>query len=201
MTYAPVHKDVDPNLPIGERLTDILPLEFFCLCNQLPTLTLVFQPIHDECPLLLGQEFRCLRKVMQQPEARERNEDRDNALQNEDPPPTLEVAHAVHLADTEREEAREGAGDRGSGEEHGLAELDLVATVPHSQVVYAMVHQRLAHLFFFGGSGTAVTPQRHRVETERKLRTHKQHQDTSPPPQHLETTSQPAGRDNSAQCP
>lgn len=51
------------------------------------------------------------------------------------PSPPLKVSNAVHFGDTERKEAAECTGNRGSGEEQGLPELDLVSAVPHGEII------------------------------------------------------------------
>lgn len=131
-TYSPVHKDIDPNLPVQKCLANILPLELLRLRNALPTLlALVLEAVHHECALLLRQEVRRLGEVVQQPKARDGDQDGDYALKNENPPPALQVPDAVHLADAKSQQAGKGAGHGRRGEEHGLTELDLVAAVPH----------------------------------------------------------------------
>lgn len=137
-TYTPVNKDVDPDLPVRKRLANILPLKFPRLGDltlRSLALALELQAVDHKGPLLLGQECGGLREVVQQPERRHSHEDRQDALKDEDPPPTREVSDAVHLANGKREEAAKGARHRRRREEHGLAKLDLVAAVPHGEVV------------------------------------------------------------------
>lgn len=105
VTYTPVNKDVDPNLPVQERIPHILQLELLRLrhahlvrpIRRLPAL--ILQPVNDKRSLLLGQKGGRLGKVVEQEERRDRDEHGEDALEDEDPPPALKPADAVHLGD------------------------------------------------------------------------------------------------------
>jgi hypothetical protein len=51
--------------------------------------------------------------------------------ENEDPPPSIVPSDALHLRDTERQDASEGTRQRSGAEEQGDSELALIALVPH----------------------------------------------------------------------
>jgi hypothetical protein len=98
-------------------------------------LTLVFKPEDNKGALLLREERRRLGEVVEGKEGQDSHDDRRDALEDEDPAPPLQPAGAIHLGDGKRQQAAEGAGHGGGGEEEGLAQLDLVPAVPHRQVV------------------------------------------------------------------
>lgn len=56
--YAPVDKDVDPDLPVEERILDVLPPKLLGLGNlgavRVGILALVLEPVDDEGSLFLG---------------------------------------------------------------------------------------------------------------------------------------------------
>lgn len=144
-TYSPVHEKVKPDLPVLESLPHKPPLEVLSLCNlhrplvglrgRLP---LILEAIDDKLALLLGQEACRLGEVVQEEEGGGRDDHGDNSLEDEDPAPALETANAVHLGDAESEEPAECTGNGSGREEHGLAELNFVAAIPHGQVVLGL---------------------------------------------------------------
>lgn len=123
-------------------MTHILPLKLLGLgdLNVLNAivdidLALILEAVDNKGALLFGKELCRLGEIVEQEEGRDGNENGGDAFEDEDPAPAFETADAVHFADGEGEKATKCAGDGGGGEEHGLAELDLVAAVPHGEVV------------------------------------------------------------------
>lgn len=142
-TYTPVDEEVNPDLPVGKRLPDILPFELLGLSNSSATLgldlTLILQTVDHKRSLLLGQECRCLGKVMQHPKGQGGNDDGENAFEDENPAPSFITTNTVHLADTEGQQATERTSNGGGGEEQRLSELNLLANVPvHTEVIRAL---------------------------------------------------------------
>jgi hypothetical protein len=56
--YTPVDKDVDPDLPVEERILDVLPPKFVGLGDLgavcVVVLSLILEPVDDKGPLLFG---------------------------------------------------------------------------------------------------------------------------------------------------
>lgn len=78
-THTPVDEDVDPDLPVEERILDVLPFELVSLGNLRPVrvvaLALVLETVDDKRPLLLGEEGRRLGKVVQREERNNSDDD------------------------------------------------------------------------------------------------------------------------------
>src|ERR1700742_1475548 len=102
-TYTPIDKNVNPYLPIEERLPDIFPLKLLGLCCLQSTfflchyLSLIFQSEDNECSLFFCQELGSLWKIMQAKECQYGHKYRCYSFQDEDPSPTCEAANAIHF--------------------------------------------------------------------------------------------------------
>jgi hypothetical protein len=83
-TYTPVDKDVYPDLPVEERILDVLPLELVGLGNlrlvRVVALTLVLEAVDDKRPLLLGEEVGRLGEVVQREERNDSDDDGRDAF-------------------------------------------------------------------------------------------------------------------------
>lgn len=121
-TYAPVNKDVDPDLPVLESTPNILPPKLIRLRNSRVStlllarslsLTLILESKDDKGALLLGQELCGFGEIVEGEKGPAGDEDGDDALEDKDPTPAFEAADAVHLGDRKGEETAEGAGDGG----------------------------------------------------------------------------------------
>jgi hypothetical protein len=60
------------------------------------------------------------------------NKDRQNSLEYEDPTPAFDAGNAVHLHDTSREQASEGARGSGCREKDRYSQAAFMAAVPKS---------------------------------------------------------------------
>lgn len=107
-TYAPVDKDVDPNLPVLESTPDILPPKLIRLRNLRVTtlllarslsLTLILESVHNKGALLLGQKLCGLGEIVESPKGPDGDNYGDDALEDKDPAPAFEAADTVHLGD------------------------------------------------------------------------------------------------------
>lgn len=141
LTYTPVNKDVDPDLPVLKRRPDILPLELIGLRNTGLTLSrsfllaLILESEHDESALFFGQEACGLGEIVECPEGKDGNKNSNDSLDDEDPAPSFEAANTVHLCDAKGQKTAECTSDGSCREEEGLSELDFVTTIPHCEVV------------------------------------------------------------------
>lgn len=122
VTYAPVDKDVNPDLPVLESTPDILPPKLIRLRNlrmgtlllaRRLSLTLILESENNKGALLLGQEFRSLGEIIEGVKGPAGDDDGDDALEDKDPTPAFEAADAIHLGDRKGQETAEGAGDGG----------------------------------------------------------------------------------------
>lgn len=59
---------------------------------------ILLQPKYSELALFLAQPRRSAREIWQDPERRERDNDGDDALENEDPSPCAQAVGSVHVA-------------------------------------------------------------------------------------------------------
>ncbi|GKT76356.1 hypothetical protein ColTof4_08779 [Colletotrichum tofieldiae] len=89
--------------------------------------------------LLGGEETGVLGPVENHPPAEDADENRGQALDDEDPSPAGLTTNTVHLGDGGGKETAEGAGQGGGREEDGGADADLRALVPAGQV-FLWVH-------------------------------------------------------------
>ena len=140
MRHTPINQNVRPDLPVQESGFDKLPLESVVLRDPHTTVclflvVLVLQAVNNKSTFFFCQERGTLGKVEESEVCNDCHDDSQYALQDEDPAPSRKISYAVHVCDAKGKEAREGACDRGSGEEEGLAELRFVSGVPHSDVV------------------------------------------------------------------
>ena len=69
------------------------------------------------------------RSIWQNGKGEEAKENREDALENEDPAPAFKPGNTIHLDNSRREEAREGTRKSGGREEERNADLQLVALV------------------------------------------------------------------------
>ena len=95
------------------------------------------EPLLHPPPFPFAQELGLLREVRDDEEEQEGNDAGQEALDDEDPAPGEVAAQAVHVGQGGGEQAAEGAGQRGRGEEEGEALLGLRALVPHADQVEA----------------------------------------------------------------
>lgn len=135
-------------MPIEKRLANVFPFKFFSLDNidgirvfGLRNLALVFESVDNKSSLFLGEEASGLGKVVEEEIGGDGDNDGYDSFEDENPAPAFQAANAVHFADGESQEAREGACDGCGGEEHGLAELDFVTAIPHCEVILRRVNR------------------------------------------------------------
>lgn len=79
------------------------------------------------------QEARSLWRIGQNLPNEEREKDRDQPFDEEDPLPTAQFRSTIEFLDAVGEEAGEGARERGGDVKDGHAALDFVASVPERE--------------------------------------------------------------------
>lgn len=81
MTYSPVDKNVDPDLPVFKGRPDVFPLKVFALRNLDAVfvlrvyLALVLESENYKSSLLLSQEGRRLGEIVEEPKGPDRDDD------------------------------------------------------------------------------------------------------------------------------
>ena len=122
---ADVDEHLDVNLPVLERVLEVLEVE---LVGE--TAAVVLEAAEHLDALVLGEELGRVRVVVHDPVGGDGDDGRDGALDYKDPAPAAEAARAVELNDAARQKPAKRAGRRGRREEDGHAQPALVASVP-----------------------------------------------------------------------
>ena len=86
----------DVGLPVSQALPDILHPEFF---SGRAVLIITLQPTNNNSSLLLGEEFRAVGEVLDDPERHEPCNDCRQTFQNKNPRPARFPTDSIHLCD------------------------------------------------------------------------------------------------------
>lgn len=89
-----VDQHADIGLPVLERSPDRIGLEVLIVGGSL---LITSKAVQDTSTILGGQEFGFGGEVVDHPEGKGGDDDGDETLEDEDPPPALEAGNAVHV--------------------------------------------------------------------------------------------------------
>lgn len=152
---APERDDGQPYTPVLEPGLDVRQADLVGVRDAArPGTGVQCDAVDNELALALGQELGGLGLVGKQEVKGERDGDRSQTFENEDPFPASQAGYAVHFLDGVGQEAREGARERGRSVEDGHAALDFVALIPDGEklVVLLVCRFRSARCRVRGGS-------------------------------------------------
>lgn len=103
---APVDDDGQVDLPVRQGGAEVSPLETIVGANLAGRCACVLsEAADDKVPFGWGEEARRLRRVRERPVQGAPDHDGGHAFEDEDPTPAAETSDAIHLFDSERQQA------------------------------------------------------------------------------------------------